>query len=102
MLLRYICGPTLYDHCHLGHGRTFVYFDVIRRIIKRYSNNYKLRIDTTINFTDIDDKIIQKSKDLSVPWSELTVAYEKSFITDLIDLNVCVFSFIFIYYLFYN
>ncbi|QCI26896.1 cysteine--tRNA ligase [Buchnera aphidicola (Thelaxes californica)] len=53
----YVCGITAYDHCHIGHGRTFIFFDVVVRYLKfiGYKVNY-IR-----NITDIDDKIINKS-----------------------------------------
>ena len=53
----YVCGVTVYDLCHIGHGRTFVCFDVIARYL-RYLG-YKLRY--VRNITDVDDKIIRRS-----------------------------------------
>ena len=53
----YVCGVTVYDLCHFGHGRTFVSFDVIARYL-RYSG-YNLRY--VRNITDVDDKIIKRA-----------------------------------------
>jgi cysteinyl-tRNA synthetase len=55
----YICGPTVYDRTHLGHGRTFLTFDIIRRTMEDYFGYNVLFI---MNITDIDDKIIINSR----------------------------------------
>lgn len=52
----YMCGPTIYDSAHIGHARTFITFDIIRRIM----NYFGYTVFTTMNLTDIDDKIINK------------------------------------------
>lgn len=54
----YVCGVTVYDLCHIGHGRTFVIFDIIVRYL-RFSG---FKVNYIRNITDIDDKIILKSK----------------------------------------
>ena len=53
----YVCGVTPYDVCHIGHGRTFIFFDIVYRYLKHlgYQVNY------VRNITDIDDKIIKKA-----------------------------------------
>ena len=53
----YVCGVTVYDLCHIGHGRTFVCFDVIARYLR------SLGYDLTYvrNITDVDDKIIKRA-----------------------------------------
>lgn len=56
--LRYVCGPTVYDSAHLGHARTNVQFDIIRRIL---TNIFEIDIIQVLNITDIDDKIIAKA-----------------------------------------
>ena len=63
----YVCGVTVYDLCHVGHARSAVIFDVIRRALE-YSG-YKLRFIK--NFTDVDDKIIIRAHALGVPPLEL-------------------------------
>ncbi|CUR53530.1 Cysteine--tRNA ligase [Serratia symbiotica] len=64
----YVCGITLYDLCHIGHGRTFVIFDIIIRYLRYigYSVNY------VRNITNIDDKIIQRSKKNNETYHQLT------------------------------
>lgn len=64
----YVCGVTVYDHAHIGHGMSSIAFDVIRRYLEfsGYEVNYAQ------NFTDIDDKIINRAADLNIEPSELT------------------------------
>lgn len=52
----YTCGPTIYDDSHIGHARTFLSFDIIRRVLQHYGHD----ITFVMNLTDIDDKIINK------------------------------------------
>ena len=58
MVTWYICGPTVYDVSHMGHARTYVSFDIIRRIMSDY---FGYNIHHVMNVTDIDDKIIRKA-----------------------------------------
>jgi len=53
----YSCGPTVYDASHLGHARTYVCTDIIRRIL---SQHFNLSVDFALGITDVDDKIINK------------------------------------------
>lgn len=64
----YVCGVTIYDHCHIGHGRTFVAFDVVARYL-RYSG-YELNY--VRNVTDVDDKIIKRAAETRVSCDDLT------------------------------
>ena len=54
-VLMYVCGPTVYDRTHIGHVRTYVVFDVVRKLLESLGYDVKY----LINFTDIDDKIIK-------------------------------------------
>ncbi|DAZ95916.1 TPA: hypothetical protein N0F65_012627 [Lagenidium giganteum] len=54
-VLWYMCGPTVYDQTHLGHGRTYTCFDYVRRILEDY---FGYEVELVMNITDIDDKII--------------------------------------------
>ena len=56
----YTCGPTVYDESHLGHARTYVSFDIIRRIMTDY---FGYNVKLVMNITDLDDKIIRKSQE---------------------------------------
>ena len=70
----YVCGVTVYDDCHLGHARSMVAFDVIVRFLK--SQAYVVRY--VRNITDIDDKIIQRAKDLDIPIDTITQQYSQA------------------------
>ncbi len=80
----YVCGITPYDETHLGHGRAYVAFDIIRRYLE-YSG-YKVRYFQ--NITDIDDKIIKKAADSSTSIEEITDRYTKSFFDVMDKLKV--------------
>ncbi|UOD34694.1 cysteine--tRNA ligase [Deferribacteraceae bacterium V6Fe1] len=80
----YVCGVTVYDDCHIGHARSSVVFDVIRKYLK-----YKgYKVTFVKNFTDIDDKIIKRSNELGISWKELTDRYIKSHDDDMAALMV--------------
>lgn len=81
----YICGPTVYSDSHLGHARTYLAFDIIIRILKRYFN---YNVTFAMNITDIDDKIINRSRELGITTSELANKYEKEFFEDMKSLNI--------------
>ncbi|XP_056134100.1 cysteine--tRNA ligase, cytoplasmic isoform X3 [Lampris incognitus] len=55
----YCCGPTVYDASHMGHARSYISFDILRRILKDY---FKYDIHYCMNITDIDDKIIKRAR----------------------------------------
>lgn len=81
----YICGPTVYNDSHLGHARTYLMFDIIRKILKNY---FKQDMFVVMNITDIDDKIINRSRDEKVNFMEITKKYEKSFLEDMDTLEI--------------
>lgn len=80
----FVCGPTVYDDAHIGHGRTYISFDTIKRYLE-YSGYSVFYIE---NITDIDDKIINRSKEIGIDSSTLAKKYEKRFIEDMHSLNV--------------
>jgi len=80
----YVCGVTVYDHCHIGHARSSVVFDVVRKYLK--FKGYKVTF--VKNFTDIDDKIIKRSNELNISWKELTEIYIRSHDEDMQALMV--------------
>jgi cysteinyl-tRNA synthetase len=81
----YVCGPTVYDYAHLGHGRTYVAFDVIRRYLE-HRGNYTIKM--VLNFTDIDDKIINRANETKIKPEELADKFIKSFLEDMNKLNI--------------
>ncbi|UXD21275.1 cysteinyl-tRNA synthetase [Ignicoccus pacificus DSM 13166] len=71
----YVCGPTVYDHSHIGHARTYVAFDGI----KKYLMLRGYQVLHVQNITDIDDKIINKANELGVDWREIVETYSKEY-----------------------
>ena len=80
----YVCGVTVYDYCHVGHGRAGVVFDTIFRYLKYrgFDVNY------VRNFTDIDDKIINRANEQNVPWQEVTEKFIDAFYEDMGKLHI--------------
>ncbi|MEO2068681.1 MAG: cysteine--tRNA ligase [Desulfurobacteriaceae bacterium] len=80
----YVCGPTVYDHAHIGHARSAIVFDVIRRWLEHKGYN----VVYVRNYTDIDDKIIKRSKEEGISWDKVAEKYIKSYEEDMRALNV--------------
>ena len=80
----YVCGVTVYDLCHLGHGRTFVAFDTIVRYL-RFSG-YNVRY--VRNITDIDDKIISRARKTGETWQRLVARMTHEMHQDFAALNI--------------
>ncbi|MCR5104345.1 MAG: cysteine--tRNA ligase [Eubacterium sp.] len=80
----YVCGPTVYDFIHIGNARPMIVFDTLRRYLehKGYEVNY------VTNFTDIDDKIINRSIKEGIPASEVSEKYIAECKKDMVALNV--------------
>lgn len=80
----YACGITVYDHCHLGHARSMVCFDMVVRFLR--SQGYKVKY--VRNITDIDDKIIARALERGVSIQELTEHYIEAMHADNRALNI--------------
>ena len=80
----YLCGVTVYDDSHIGHARTIVIFDTLRRFLE--SNNVK--VELIQNFTDVDDKIIDRANQEKVSALELATKYTKNYFNDFDGLNI--------------
>ena len=80
----YLCGVTVYDEAHIGHARTIIVFDVLRRFLE----SQKVPVELVQNFTDIDDKIIERAREKSIPALELATQYIEHYYTDFDNLNV--------------
>jgi cysteinyl-tRNA synthetase len=80
----YTCGITAYDVCHVGHARSAVVFDVITR----YLRHRGYEVTYVKNFTDVDDKIIDKAKALGVPIGEIAGRFMAEHDRDMDDLGV--------------
>ena len=82
----YVCGPTVYDYTHLGHARTYVAFDAI----KRYLMLRGYHVIHVQNITDIDDKIIDRAKREGRDWREVAETYTKDYFEALRQLKISV------------
>lgn len=80
----YSCGPTTYDFAHIGNLRTFIFEDILHRVLEM--DGYEVR--RVMNITDIDDKIIKGAKAKSLPIEEFSKPYEEAFMQDLDKLNI--------------
>lgn len=80
----YVCGITVYDDCHIGHARTIVIFDVLRRYL-RHKGKQLVYVQ---NFTDVDDKIINRAKSDGTSVEEISSRYTMSYFDDFSKLNV--------------
>lgn len=79
----YTCGPTVYDYQHIGNFRTMVFSDILLRVL--LVNDYKVK--SVRNITDIDDKIIKKTKEKNLSIEEFSKEYTDIFFQDLNSLN---------------
>jgi cysteinyl-tRNA synthetase len=80
----FVCGPTVYDHSHIGHARTYISFDVIVRYLK-YSGFTVFYLQ---NITDLDDKILKRAEELGSSPLELARRYEEKYLQDMKVLGV--------------
>ena len=80
----YVCGPTVYDQIHVGNGRTFLAFDVIRRYL-----TYKgYQVAFAQNLTDVDDKIIKRANEQGRTAAEVATEFSDKFIGVMRAANV--------------
>jgi cysteinyl-tRNA synthetase len=80
----YVCGVTVYDESHIGHAMAYVIFDMIKRYLE--FKGYKVK--HVQNFTDIDDKIIDRAKRLGISPLELADRYIARYFADMAALNI--------------
>lgn len=80
----YVCGPTVYDYMHIGNARPLVVFDTFRRYMTYRGYDVKY----VVNFTDVDDKIINKAIEENITTKEVSDKYIKAYMEDARDLNV--------------
>jgi len=80
----YVCGPTVYDHAHIGHAMSAIVFDVMRRYLE-YTG---YRVVHVMNFTDVDDKIINRARELNVDPLDLAQRYIDEWFGHIRELNL--------------
>ncbi|MGY5148220.1 MAG: cysteine--tRNA ligase [Candidatus Nitrosopumilus sp. bin_7KS] len=80
----YLCGVTVYDESHIGHARTIIVFDVLRK----YLESKGIEIEFIQNFTDVDDKIINRATTENKTAEEISTKYIENYFNDFDGLNV--------------
>jgi len=80
----YVCGVTPYSECHIGHAMSYITFDVVRR----YLEFKGYRVKYVQNFTDVDDKIIDRAHQMGIPPSELAQKFIDQYFVDMDALNI--------------
>ena len=80
----YCCGVTVYDDCHLGHARSYIGWDVVRRYLQW--RGYQVRY--VQNFTDVDDKILNRAKAENSSMEVIVDRYIAAYFTDMRRLNI--------------
>jgi cysteinyl-tRNA synthetase len=80
----YVCGPTPYDHSHIGHARSEIFFDVARKWLEH--EGFEVKFVT--NFTDVDDKIIDKAKKLKISPFELSKSMIEEHLKEREELKI--------------
>jgi cysteinyl-tRNA synthetase len=80
----FVCGPTVYDVSHIGHGKTYVAYDIIARYLRRKGYS----VFFVLNITDIDDRIINRAKESREDPLKLSERYAQAFYKDMKNLHV--------------
>lgn len=80
----YVCGPTVYNVAHVGHGRTYLYFDVLRRFLQEEG----VAVRHVMNITDFEDKVTARAQALGISWRVLARREERAFRADLRRLRI--------------
>ena len=83
-VLMYVCGPTVYDKAHVGHAMSTLVYDILRRYLEYRSYH----VQHVMNYTDVDDKVIQRANELGVDPLELAEEYIKEYTAHVKALNV--------------
>lgn len=80
----FVCGVTVFDFPHIGHARTYIFFDALVKYLKLK----KFKVFYLQNITDIDDKIIQRAREKGVSPKDLAVAFEKEYLSSMKILKI--------------
>src|SRR3954469_10218163 len=80
----YLCGPTVYDHIHIGNLRPVIVFDVLYRLLLHLG----IKVNYIQNITDIDDKIIAKAQKEKKSEKEISDYYTQSYFANLVRYNI--------------
>lgn len=80
----YTCGPTVYNHAHIGNFRAYIFEDLLQRHLEYRGH----RVDRVMNLTDVDDKTIRGCRQAQLPLGEFTEQYKRAFFEDLKTLRI--------------
>jgi cysteinyl-tRNA synthetase len=80
----FVCGPTVYDNAHIGHARTYIFFD----FLAKYLRSQGRKVVYLQNITDVDDKIIKRAAEAGISTTELALKFTKSYFEDMKTLGV--------------
>jgi len=80
----YVCGPTVYDYSHLGHARSAISFDLLKRVLMALGH----KVVMAKNFTDIDDKIIKRAKEEGKSLKDITDFFREKYLEEMGELNI--------------
>lgn len=80
----YTCGPTVYNHAHIGNFRAYIFEDLLQRHLEYRG----FEVERVMNFTDVDDKTIRGARERGVPLAEFTAPYKAAFLEDLQTLRI--------------
>src|SRR5947209_5539865 len=80
----YLCGPTVYDHIHIGNLRPVVIFDVLHRLLLHLN----IQVNYVQNITDIDDKIISRAQKERKSEGKISQHYTKTYFANLVNYNI--------------
>jgi len=83
-LTLYVCGPTVYDVAHVGHARTYLFFDLVRRFLDAEG----MPVRHVMNVTDFEDKIDHRAKELGLSWRALARREERGFFRDMASFGI--------------
>src|SRR5215211_6085760 len=80
----YTCGPTVYNHAHIGNFRAYIFEDLLQRHLEL--RGYK--VERVMNLTDVDDKTIRGSREANVPLAQFTQQFKEAFFSDIDTLRI--------------
>ncbi len=80
----YACGPTIYDHAHIGNFRTFLFFDLVHRYLEWRGHDVRF----VMNLTDVDDKVIRAAAEAGMPIQDYTKPFAEAFLADARALGI--------------
>ncbi|MEM2115499.1 MAG: cysteine--tRNA ligase [Candidatus Woesearchaeota archaeon] len=80
----FVCGPTVYDFSHVGHGRSYTFYDTFVKFLRALG----ISVFYLQNITDIDDKIINRAREMGISWKELSITYEQYYKEDMAKMHV--------------